>query len=182
MMHRYLRLGLAPALAAAGVALLASPEARANGVTLHAEQDFAFLTNGGSNVGFGFSGRMGYRFELGPIWLAPELGGGYISFRDIGGYSLHPARIFGGGRLGLRGFVQPQIYGHAGYGWLGGLGDINLNGAMFEVGVALDLRVLPILGIGIHGGYTSNENINGDAVGRDAFNWVNVGAHVGLTF
>lgn len=179
-MRRSLWFILAPPLASS-VVLLASSEASA-GVTVHLEQDFAVITNGGSDIGFGLSGRVGYRVDLGPLWLAPELGGGYLSFGDIGRYSLHPSRMYGGGRVGLGGFLQPQLYAHAGYGWMGGLGDVSFRGAMFEVGVALDVQLLPIFGIGTHLGYASNDNINGGDVAQEAFNWVNFGVHAGLTF
>lgn len=179
-MRRSLWFVLAPALAS-GAVLLTSSEASA-GVTIHLEQDFGVITNGGSDVGFGFSGRLGYRAKIGPLWLGPELGGGYLTFGDIGRYSLHPSRMYGGGRIGLGGVLQPQLYGHAGYGWMGDVGDVSFRGAMFEAGVALDIEILPVVGIGAHLGYTSNDNINGGAAGQGAFNWVNFGVHAGLTF
>lgn len=165
----------------AGAVLSFSAPANA-GLTIHVEQDFGVVTNGGADFGLGFSGRIGYRIGLGPLWIAPELGGGYLSFGEVGANSIHPSRVYGGGRLGLGGFVQPQIYGHAGYGWMGGVRDISFRGAMFEVGGALDLRVIPLLGIGVHAGYTSNDSINEGLLGRGAINWVNFGVHAGLTF
>lgn len=179
-MRRSLCLAAAPPLAAVAV-LLASPDANA-GITIHVEQDVGILTSVDLEAGVGFSGRLGYRFDIGPLWLAPELGGGYLTFGDVDGQALHPSRMYGGGRVGLDGFVQPQLYVHAGYGWLGDLGDVSLEGALFEVGVAVDLRVLPVLGIGAHAGFTSNDNLHGGAQARDSFNWLSFGVHAGLTF
>ena len=84
-----------------------------------------------SRLSFGAGGRLGWRFDLGPVWLQPEAGGHYTVFTrwspdlpcDDCKHRLteHPVRVLGGLRLGgaglIAGVIEPALFGHAGYGW-----------------------------------------------------------------
>jgi hypothetical protein len=109
----------------------------------------------------GFRLRAGWRFDVGPVWLLPEVGGGYDVERfhegtGIQGYPL--PRAFTGARAGvslpLAPLVQfePGIYAHVGYAryWLAGEPD---NGLANDVGLSLDLRVLRHFIVGAQVGY-----------------------------
>jgi hypothetical protein len=109
----------------------------------------------------GFRVRAGWRFDVGPVWLLPEIGGGYDVERfhegaGVQGYAL--PRAFGGGRAGvsvplapsLR--FEPGVYGHTGYAryWLTGGPD---DGLANDVGLSLDLRFLRYFIVGAQVGY-----------------------------
>ncbi len=146
-------------------ALTLSPPAHA-GPTVSANLDLG--TSVGSSTGGpmgdyppvaveGFRVRGGWRFDLGPIWLVPEIGAGYdVLYYFVGSVSL--PRVFGGARAGvslplaptLR--FEPGIYGHVGYAYFG---DALLPGNAMtnDVGLALDLRLLQRILVGAHVGY-----------------------------
>ena len=75
----------------------------------------------------GFRIRAGWRFDVGPVFLLPELGGGYDVEHFASGTTvsvpLGVPRVFAGGRAGfsiplapaLR--FEPAIYGHLGDAW-----------------------------------------------------------------
>jgi hypothetical protein len=109
----------------------------------------------------GFRIRAGWRFDIGPVWILPELGGGYDAERFQTGpttQSYPLPRAFGGARAGLslplaaalR--LEPAVYGHVGYAhyWLGGESD---DGLANDVGLSLDLRFLKYFIVGAQVGY-----------------------------
>jgi hypothetical protein len=109
----------------------------------------------------GFRLRAGWRFDVGPVWILPEIGGGYDVERmhegsGIQGYPL--PRAFAGGRAGVSLPIaplvrfEPGIYGHVGYAryWLTGGPD---NGLANDVGLSLDLRIFRYLIVGAQVGY-----------------------------
>ncbi len=109
----------------------------------------------------GFRVRAGWRFDVGPVWLLPEIGGGYDVERTHEGTGIHGyplPRGFGGARAGvslpLAPLVrfEPGIYGHVGYAryWLTGGPD---DGLANDVGLSLDLRILRYLIVGAQVGY-----------------------------
>jgi hypothetical protein len=170
------------------VSLLGGAREAHAGVSFSAELDGGMSYKGlpaSNRFGGGITGVIGYRFRVGPVFLAPEAGGGYMRF-DSGDAStrFHPARAFGGVRLGVGRTVTPQIYAHLGYGWLGGLDQLKLEGYTADAGVALDFRLLRVLALGIHGGYvvTRVEPLEGGPVDKtpQLISWINVGAHITL--
>ncbi len=109
----------------------------------------------------GFRIRAGWRFDLGPFFIVPEVGFGY----DVERYTSNDIqfvtndtliRVLGGARAGwsfpllpaLR--FEPAIYGHLGYAR-----NIHAdtNGLANDVGLALDLRFFKLLTVGAHLGY-----------------------------
>jgi len=99
---------------------------------------------------------------------------------------------FGGSGL-ISGVIEPAIFGHAGYGWIwSGLDDdptdFHLRGPAFDVGFALDVKVVRYFRFGAHGVYNA-------VVGRVpgsipyqggepplAVKWISFGLHAGVGF
>jgi hypothetical protein len=171
MRHTFL-LGFAPFLAAA--AILAAPREARAGVFLGADFDAGTMLSPppGAKSGFGFGGTVGYRFGLGPVFLQPEATGQYLVFPFESADALHTTRVLGGGRFGLGAMVQPQIFGHAGVGWLGS----GVDGPTFDVGFALDFKLIPILRFGAQVGYNVVTIRSADT----ATKWIDYGVHVGV--
>ncbi|MFO0756082.1 MAG: hypothetical protein U0359_06305 [Byssovorax sp.] len=180
---------LASSLAFCAILFGGAREARA-GLSLSAELDGGMTFKGlpqQNRFGGGITGVLGYRFHIGPAFIAPEAGGGYMLFDAGSSYvRFHPARAFGGVRFGVGRTVTPQIYAHLGYGWLGGLSDLDLRGYTADAGIALDFKLISILALGLHGGYvvTRVEPGEGQAVSDtpQTMSWINAGAHVTLEF
>ena len=126
-------LALAPITALALLAAPARADApapappRALGAHLDADLDLGVpMGFHESRLSFGAGGRLGWRFDLGPVWLQPEAGGHYTVFTrwDPGVPCMsckdylteHPVRVFGGLRLGgaglIAGVIEPALFGH----------------------------------------------------------------------
>ncbi len=169
-MRRALLGTVVPALVA-GLLLTASREAAA-GPSIGADFNLGKpVGDTGGSLTTGIDGRLGYRIGLGPIFLEPEIGGGYLAFSGSGA-SQHLERVFAGGRFGLGGLVQPQIYGHGGYGWI----TSDLHGPEGDVGFALNFKLIPYFHFGAQVGY----NVVSTDFG--AAKWVNFGLNAGVTF
>lgn len=189
-MHRLAFSSLLPGLVAAavlatGAVAHAGPYAGADldiGVPLHAT-DAAY--------GLGAGGRLGWRFDLGDAWIAPEVGGHYLAFQaGTGGASIgasdtqeHVARVFGGARFGLAGRVQPAFYGHLGAGWLAA----HSVGPAFDVGMALDLALVPHFTFGAQLGYNvvalwHSADPSSSATPPHVVRWINLGLHAGVAY
>lgn len=179
---------LRPVLMAA--ALLVLPTAAAADWELAADVNLIFPTgpNFDDKVGFGIDGRLGYQFPIPGIALTPELLVGYVNFAEPDRSRLPDASVFrlmGGARLGIGTILRPSVFGHVGYGHLSVTGGESIlenpsglddNSAFqWDAGVALDLTILPILDVGVHGAYNRLEFDN-------AVEWWSLGAHVAFLF
>jgi hypothetical protein len=164
-----------PLLAAALLAatLVTAREARA-GMFLGAELDggHGIAMPAGTQEGFGFLATLGYRIGLGPVFVQPEAQGGYVFFPVDGAGAAHVARVLGGARLGRPGLLEPSIFGHMGVGWL----DSNTNGLAFDAGLALAIRLIPVLRFGAQAGY----NVVTITSSGAATKWVGYGVHVAV--
>ncbi len=133
--------------------------------------------------GTGIKLRLGEQIRLqGGLRLTPEGGYGYdhlFATDDIGNaYSWDVHRVFGGARLAFGRFLVPVVYAHVGYGWRS-TGDPTVpqaSGVAFDVGGALDLRVIPHLGFGAHVEYAT---IDAQPYTPQ---WVALGLHADLAF
>lgn len=127
-------------------------------------------------TGAGGALRLGFELDATILSLTPEVGGSYHAF---GGEtdSTSIFRGFGGARLALGAVVRPGIYGHAGYAHVGH-GDSSRSAATYDGGLFLDFTLLPVIDLGIHGGYAM---VAGNADGP-ANHWLNGGAHVAFKF
>jgi hypothetical protein len=136
------------------------------------------------DAGAGFKVRLGYEFHIPLLRITPEVGYGFDRFfPDTGGdssaYGWDMQRIFAGGRIGLGEIVVPSVYAHGGYGWRttpdpavpeGG-------GLAFDVGLALDLHLIPHVGLGAHAEYASIGTEGGKSP-----EWLAFGLHVEVDF
>jgi hypothetical protein len=156
-----------------GASLVASQEARA-GVFLGAEFDggAGFGMPPHTTIGPGFLATFGYRFGLGPVFLQPEIQGGYSVFPGAD-TPPHVARVLGGARFGLGGLVQPQLFAHVGGGFTGAPG----SGPAIDGGIALAFKLIPVFSFGVQGAY----NVVLDT-GNATMKWLSFGVHVGLEF
>jgi hypothetical protein len=187
----------------AGSAARADPGAPARllGARIEADLDVgAPMGTGESRLSFGAGGRFGWRFELGPLWIQPEIGGHYTVFTRYGAAGCvacqralieHPARAFGGLRIGGQagaGVLEPALFGHAGYGWVttGTPGATppevyDKSGPAFDAGFAIDVKVVRNFRFGLHCAY----NVVTPAtppfyvVYQDAVRWISAGVHLG---
>ncbi len=161
------------------------PQALALGFDLEGAVPVNLPVLDGNNVqgGGGFKVRIGEQFRLRPrLRLTAEAGYAYehlFASDDLGNsydWDLH--RVFVGARLSFGRFVCPVLYGHVGYGWrVTGDPDVpQQSGLTWDVGAALDLRVIPHLGFGVHIEYAE---IDTDQYGPQ---WVAFGGHADVIF
>ena len=180
-MRRSFLVGSVACLAA--FAAFASPREARSGFFLGAELDAASaFDQPGASIGYGFVGTLGYRIGLGPIFVQPEAQGSHMVFPVTDGVLDVPTstRILGGARLGLGRMVQPQIFGHAGVGWVGE----GINGRAFDGGFALGFKLIPLLRFGAQIAYNV-VTIQNDprALGEStSMKWLSYGAHAGIEF
>jgi hypothetical protein len=143
-----------------------------------------FLDGNDVEGGGGFKVRLGEQVHLqGGLGFTIE--GGYafdhlFASDDAGdvAYSWDMHRFFGGVRLAFGHVLVPVIYAHVGYGWRD-TGDPTVpeaGGLAFDVGGALDLRIIPHLGLGAHVEYAT---IDAEPY---APQWVAFGLHADLYF
>lgn len=147
--------------------------------------------HGVSGVATGLGARLGWRFDLGPVWLQPEAGGSFVTMTPVkDGYPLYVPRFLWGARLGLAvsRVVQPSVFGHGGVGWRGN----EARGPAADVGLALDLALVPHFSFGAHLAYNfvgTDHTIAPDygmmmdpSLTFDAIAWLSAGVHGGFTF
>jgi len=135
--------------------------------------------------GAGFKIRLGeeIRFPGSGIRLTPEVGYAYDHMwaaDNLGnGYDWSMNRLMAGARLGFGHILVPSVYAHLGYGWrqTDAAYVTGQNGGLaFDVGGALDLRVVPHVGFGVHLEYVQ---VSTDV---DTPQWLAVGGHVNILF
>jgi hypothetical protein len=133
--------------------------------------------------GAGFKVRLGYQFHIPILRITPEVGYGFAWFPGNGGggtaYAWDVQRIFAGGRIGLGEVVVPSVYAHGGFGWRAtpDPGVPDGSGLAFDVGLALDLHLIPHVGLGAHAEYASI----GTGGGKSP-EWLAFGLHIEIDF
>lgn len=125
-----------------------------------------------TTLGYGFDGRLGYRFRIPRTWIyiTPEIAGGYTAM------DTNIIRVRPGLRLGFGRVIQPYLFGHIGWSWTafddpcatnaqlkcydralteGGKEPARQKGqgAAFDVGLGLDFRLHRFVTIGAHATY-----------------------------
>jgi len=190
-MRRSLLVGLVPALAFAAASLASTKEAAAGpylGVDLDLGTAFANSRVGGSNVDFsyGLGGRVGYKFEIprSYVWILPEAGIHYMSFgtNALNAGAIDHATTFNvGGRFGLKGLVQPNVFAHLGYGVLGS----SLGGPAADIGAGIDFKLGRVFTLGAQIAYntvTVTDTPFGAYTAQGSAKWVNFGLVSGFNF
>jgi hypothetical protein len=87
-------------------------------------------------------------------------------------------RVFAGARISFGRVVVPTLYAHVGYGWRDTSDPTvpEANGIAFDVGGALDVRLVPQFAIGVHVEYATID------AHPYAPQWVALGVHADLAF
>jgi hypothetical protein len=136
--------------------------------------------------------QVGYRFDLGPVWIQPEVGGSFTGFHTT--YAdLDVPRIVGGARLGVpfARLLQVAVYAHGGVGWYG----TAARGGTGTVGLALDVTPVRHFSVGAHVGYSGLLTgpislgacvpvppIPCTAPASSSIQWIAAGVHGGFVF
>ncbi len=173
-----LALRLLSALFTAVVLLAAAPDARAKtGTSIGVDWDYTHaIDEQAVSAGTGFNVRLGYKLDLKLLQLTPEIGGAYHTFGGDAGVKFAQGIV--GGRVSFLKVLEPGVYAHLGYGHLSGNFGDGRSGVTADAGVTLDLTILPLVDLGVHGGY------NGMLKSGDypAFDSYVLGVHGALIF
>ncbi len=170
-----LRVATLTCLLCAATGLASSSALAESGTRLAVDLDFAHaLDQRGIGAGTGGALRLGYRLDALLVALTPEIGAsyhGFSGFQDAAHVS-----GFAGGRLSLGWLLEPVAFAHVGVGHLETRHGGHTAPAV-DLGLALDLTLLPLIDLGAHVAY--------DALfieqGRD-FHWYRIGVHLALAF
>jgi len=137
--------------------------------------DFDFgaaLDEPGTGAGGGGALRIGQEFDLLLVSLTPEVGGSYHSFGGDDKTRLYAG--FLGGRFAVGKIIEPSIFGHVGVGHVQGFE--SRTAPLLDGGLALDFTLLPLIDLGVHGGY----NMMFPRDDGSALEFVTLGAHAAL--
>ncbi|HYQ44562.1 MAG TPA: hypothetical protein VER11_21410 [Polyangiaceae bacterium] len=176
--RRSLALRFLPALLASTALLVGARSAHAkSGTSIGVDLDY---TNGvdeqAVSGGTGFNGRLGYKLDLVLLQLTPEIGGAYHTFAGDAGVKFAQGIV--GARVSFLKVLEPGAYAHLGYGHLSSSLGEGRSGATVDAGLTLDLTLLPLVDIGVHGGYNAMFK-SGD---YQAFDSYVLGLHGALIF
>lgn len=167
----------AACLVTSGIAHARDRESRDNDVgKTHIAVDFdvnAAVNAPEVDAGGGGALRLGRELDLFLISLTPEIGGSYHSF----GGDYDRTKVYAGflgGRLAIGKIIEPSLFAHVGVARLDGLE--SRTAAQLDGGLALDLTLLPLINIGVHGAY----NVVLPRGNADAFRFVTLGAQAAL--
>ena len=130
-----------------------------------------FVLNDGldESVGIGVNGRIGYHLHSGSVFLTPEV---KLGFESPG--TPNAFRILGGLRMGLLSDTTPVAFAHVG----GTVGD--LDGLAWDVGGGLQINFDAVaLGATVAYNRVEGQDLI-PAVGRRAFEWIQVAGSVAL--
>lgn len=141
----------------------------------HIAVDFNFgtaLDEPGTDSGGGGAIRLGQEFDLFLVSLTPEAGGSYHAFGGDDETKLYAG--FLGGRLAVGKIIEPSLFAHVGVGRLEGFD--SRTAPILDGGLAIDLTVLPLIDLGVHGAY----NMMLPREDGSSFDFVTLGAHAAL--
>lgn len=184
---------LVPALVFGAITFGSAREAAASGTTIDLDLNLGTAFNSGrggpSQVDFsvGGGGRLGYRFNIPQsyVYVQPEGGIHYMrfGFNNPIGYD-YAFTLNGGLKLGLQGVVQPNVFGHLGFGALG-FGDGHGGsqgylGPALDIGAGLDFRIVPGFLLGAQIAY--NSVLVPAQNSPDAAKWLTFGLTAGFHF
>lgn len=132
------------------------------------------LMQGDDTVGYGGNLRFGPRLDLKIITLDSEIVAGMHFFDGTSSPNVYQGML--GPRLGILWGLRPSVFGHMGVGHVVLRDAVNRTGLTGDLGVALDLTVLPLFDIGAHSAW----NFVAGNSSWDGYSFVTIGAH--LTF
>lgn len=118
--------------------------------------------------GFGGAVRFGREYDILLLSLTPEFMANLHQFSGPG----EPFQFGGlaGGRATIGKIIEPGVFSHVGVGHVS-MPD-SLTGLAFDIGLTLDLTVIPAVDLGVHGAYDSV------GWGDETFDWYRLGAHL----
>jgi hypothetical protein len=151
-----------------------------SGTAIGVDLDYTHgISEPGVGSGTGFNIRLGYKVDLLVLQLTPEVGGAYHTFSGDSSFNANAKFSQGivGGRLAFGKILEPGVYAHLGYGHVGADGG-GRSGATIDGGLTLDLTILPLIDLGIHGGYNGMLASGSDS----AFDTYVLGVHGALVF
>jgi hypothetical protein len=176
-------LGLYACCAAAALCVFASAPGRAHALSVAGDLDFVSPVS--SNIdksGWGFGIRLGSELHLPLLALTPEIGFTYASFST----QATAYRGIVGANLGIGEVLRFGVMAHLGIGHvsvdntpaLAAAGESSRTAFTLDGGIFLELTVIPLLNVGVHGAYNHLAGENG----RDGLQWITAGAHATLVF
>jgi len=148
------------------------PDAGPGGTRLAFDLDYANGIDSGVDPGLGGAVRFGREYDIVLLSLTPEFMGSFHQFSGSGG----PFEFAGlaGGKAALGKIVEPAVFAHVGVGHAN-LPAEDLTGLAFDLGLALDLTLVPAVDLGVHAAYDALTW--GD---EGTFEWYRLGAHVAI--
>lgn len=153
--------------------------------TAHAQNEFsidaeaAFPSDDEHGNGWGLGARFGHEWDLVLLYVTPELGVNYHSFG--GATDAETFAVVGGGRVGIGFVLEPSAFLHAGVGHFGYdtlTREVSQTSIAYEMGLALDLTILPVIDLGAHASWAG---VAGDD-DVDPLSWFAVGGHITFEF
>ena len=148
--------------------------ARAQSLRLSGDFDYAAELSGREAVGTGGGGglRIGTQLDLAIATLILEAGGSYHAFS--GSDDANVWRGIVGGEVRIGKILEPGVFAHVGVGRLSG--DEEFTAPTVDVGLVLDLTLVPLIDVGAHVAYDALLG-SGD---HDGFGWITAGLHAAL--
>jgi hypothetical protein len=161
------------ASAAVLAAFALGSDAHAQSLRLTGDFDYAGELSGReAGIGGGGGLRAGAQLDLVVATLIVEGGG---SFHDFGGNDeVSVWRGIVGGEVRIGAILEPGLFAHVGVGRLSGAGE--LTAPAVDVGLALDLTLIPLVDLGAHVAYNA---LLGDEE-HAGFSWLTAGLHAAL--
>jgi hypothetical protein len=148
------------------------PDEGPGGTRLAFDLDYANTFDAAVDSGLGGAVRFGREYDIVILSLTPEFMGSFHQFSGSG----RPLQFAGmaGGKAAIGKIVEPGVFAHVGVGHADLPGD-DLTGLALDLGVALDLTLVPAVDLGVHAAYDA-------LTWRDegTFDWYRVGAHLAI--
>lgn len=161
------------ALAYALLVLALPSRASAQSLRISGDLDWAGKLSGReATLGGGGGLRVGTQLDLVVATLIIEAGGSYHSFAGDDDVSVW--RGLAGGEVRIGKVLEPGLFAHVGVGHLSGFDAFTAPAV--DVGLALDLTIIPLVDIGIHVAYDA---LLGSS-DHDGFSWGTAGLHAAL--
>jgi hypothetical protein len=131
--------------------------------------------------GVGFGARFGHEWDLLLLHITPEIGANYHAFG--GAPDAESFAVLGGGRVGIGFIIEPSAFLHAGIGHYSYEAvdvEVSQTGLAYEMGLALDFTLLPVIDLGAHAALAG---VSGDdEEDLDSFDWIALGGHITFVF
>ncbi len=152
------------------------------GMAVGADAKLGILTDkseDSTGLGFGFDLKLGYNADVLFLVVQPEAMFSMMHFDgdDDPHNSGNIVRGMIGGLVGIDLGLMPFIYAHMGFGRFNRDEPIDASesGFTYDVGLGLDLTILPILNLGVSFGFSH-------LAAEDDATWIDMGVHASLVF